>query len=52
MIYGLLAHVTIGSISQYSLVGLIGLAAGLSITILNNPSEPVQDSDEQTKLEE
>lgn len=46
MIYAILAHVTIGSLSQYMLAGLIGLAAGLSIMILNNPSTRERDMEE------
>lgn len=49
MIYTLLAHVTISSLSQYMLAGLIGLAAGLSITILSNPSSRERDVEDSNQ---
>lgn len=49
MVYALLAHVTISSLTQYSLVGIGGFVAGLVLGVLSSRGRnPVRDDDGRT----
>lgn len=49
MVYALLAHVTISSLTQYSLVGVGGFVAGLVLGVLSSKGRnPVRDDDNRT----